>query len=108
MIKLILKILILMCHKLLGIDMMLLCILVQVLVFNLQIMNLISESILHTHLRIKRRHAVHTMKGMRERVRKKNSLVKVLCRNGVIGKAWRISTIIHTDGMEWSSVYKST
>ena len=97
-----------MCHELLSIDVMLLCILVQCLIFHLQVMDLITESLLHTHLRIKRRHAVHTMKGMCERVRKKNSLVKVLCRNGKVGKAFRISTNRHTDGMEWSSVCKST
>ena len=71
MIKLILKVLVLMCHELLSIDVMLLCILVQCLILHLQVMDLITESLLHTHLRIKRRHAVHTMKGMCERVRKK-------------------------------------
>ena len=70
MIKLILKVLVLVCHELLSIDVMLLCILVQCLIFHLQVMDLIPESLLHTHLRIKSRHAVHNMKEMCERVRK--------------------------------------
>ena len=98
MVKLILKILILVRHKLLSINMMLLSILMQVLIFNLQIMNLISESILHTHLSIKRRHAVHTMKGMCEKSANFFFSCKSVMPERDVGKAFRISTLIHTDG----------
>ena len=86
--------------------------LVEALVLILQILNLLTQHLFRTHLGIELSHAAsvdgNELKKMNENEGGIFSLVKVLCRNGDVGKAFRISTNIHTDGKEWSSLYKST